>query len=363
MRGNPFLKEAMTSSDILGRKKEIYELTGFMDNAIIGRNMLVEVIGPAGIGKTMFLKKINELAEKSKCLCAHIRIQKKERKEKIMKRILEQIFESAVEGIAEKSIPFKLERFFGEYSIELRKKIDAKEISLEEIVDELSKAYNKIKESTRALVFLLDDIETGLQVNEIHSMIEQLSEKLKELRVPSLFVLSSSYSIANERYRKIMLEPLTEHEMHELVEKLLKPTKIKSGEEFMRELITDCGGNPTILLTTCWVIFDRLGERDRLITKGHYLASHSAIINRLGQEMFDEIYQSTSPSEKEILRAISRESSMRIIEIAKKTKKPINVVTRLVLRLVESGSLTKIKRGEYQVFNKLYGKYIQKQIV
>lgn len=382
LKGNPFIKEAISPLDISGRRKEIYELTSPLDNVIAGRNMVIEVYGPAGIGKTLFLKRARVIAEKSRCLAVYIRIHGKEQLRSIVKKMLEETVEGCTALIAQKIIPLRLEKFLKEYDARVRKRLGSNKFSPEDVkkrssllehareaysasrhfVNEAGAVYNKIRESVRALVFLLDDLDKGLVVRKSYETIARMSEDLENAHVPCLFVISSSSKqLVEEGYRRIELTGLSEHDIRELIERLLKPTKIKIGEECLKELIADSEGNPTILLTACRVLFDKLSEKEKLITKGHYLANRSAIINALGDEIFDEGYGLASPAERMILKLMATGETMHVSDIAKKMKKPLNTVTRLVLRLVESGNLVRAKRGQYRIFNRLYGKYISKQ--
>jgi hypothetical protein len=356
MKQNPFIKDTIDQADIVGRKDELAAIANAIDSTIGGMNILLAIIGPKGVGKTMLLRRAQLIANRSKCLSVYIRMRRRENVANFTKRLLEETIERCIDAVSQKILPLRFEKFFSNDALIAKSRI-TEQNAVEEFSNTIATIYNKIKNSLNALVFLIDDFDKGDGENA--TVLSKISSQLEKNKVRCLFIVSTtSQFFINEHYKIIEVKGLTEHEMRELINKLLQQTKIKIGEECMKSLIDDSEGNPAVLLTACWVLFNRVSEKEKLITKGHYIANRSAMMAALGMEIFDEIYENTSLTEREILKLMASEESMRVSEISKKMRKPLGVITRLILRLMKSGNVVRLERGRYKIFNRLYGKYL-----
>jgi hypothetical protein len=159
---------------------------------------------------------------------------------------------------------------------------------------------------------------------------------------------------------KVMaIKPLDPHEAGEMVEKALKKGPPKMGEECMNSMMADTDGNPRLLRTVCRLVYERIRDNERVITKGHYLAYLPYIMSMLSREWFGRMYQETPPGERAILHALaSSEDGMHVSDVARKIGKPMGPTTALMKRLLDSGQVVKIDRGKYRVFARLYAKYV-----
>ncbi len=366
MKNNPFIKESIEVSEMIGRKDEIWEITAAIDNAINGKPSLLVLTGARGIGKTFLLQRAEKIAARSRCLSVYLHVQRKEKSQYILKRLLEEMYDNLKNMLSQKIIPLRFERVIPTYREEIKNR-NFKENATEEFLKYIKNVCSKIKENVNGIAFFIDNIENSADRLNFFEVLIKICEIFEKQKIPCLFVLSASSPVATidvketkEAFRIIKLIGLTEHESRELIEKLLKDTKITIGEECIKSIIEDCEGYPAILLTVCRVLFDKIKEKEKQITKGHYLANSNAIIKELSREVFDSLYEQTSLTEREILKIIAydKANAMHVSAISRKMKKPLGTVTRLVLRLLESGNLIRIERGKYKIFNRLYGKYV-----
>jgi hypothetical protein len=163
----------------------------------------------------------------------------------------------------------------------------------------------------------------------------------------------------SELLRRMELGPFGEHEAREVVEKALKKGPPKMGEECLLSVLADTGGNPRLFKAVCFIIYDRLRDNEKIISKGHYLAYLPQIMGSLSRDWFGAMYQETPASERAVLKALaSGDEGMHVSDIAKRLRKPLGPITALVGRLRGRGQVVRIDRGRYRVFSKLYGRYV-----
>lgn len=361
MKPNPFTKEALGPEDLVGRKEELAAFSSAFDSAAKKKPVILLITGSKGIGKTALLRRAAEMARHARAITVFVRVRKKERVSSLVRRLLEEACSACSEMTARKILPPSTEKSLEECAKKANRienaTVGGSFTALYEGIVDLHKIV--VKGALPSIVFFIDDVEHIEHYNDFLTSLAGMVNNIATNGLQCMFVLSAvSSDCAAEPCEVVKLRGLSEHEAKELVGKLLKETKVRIGNECMKSILADCEGHPTILLTVCWVLFDRLGEREKLITKGHYLAHSNAVMSALAREIFDDVYQATAPAERAILRTMAKTELTRVSEIAKRMKKPLNVITRLVLRLTASGNLTRIERGRYRIFNRLYARYI-----
>lgn len=187
---------------------------------------------------------------------------------------------------------------------------------------------------------------------------------VKLLEKTTKFIILSSISekcILKEKYAMMRIRPLSETEIKEFIEEKLKGKDVKASGGFLEMIKEETEGHPFVLMMVLWNIFDKLKDNEKVITRGNYLANLQSSLEIVGHNFFDEMYNDLSETEKSVLGAIVRSGNGEPKEISGICKKPLNTVTTILLRLVESGNVVKISRGKYRIFNKLYGRYVEKQ--
>ncbi len=226
---------------------------------------------------------------------------------------------------------------------------------------------NKLSTVTIYLNKKTDDSEIARKTKGIDSVfLEDLDkdEKIVESveKIKSRIVVVSSISdkkISKENFIIMKLKPLNEIEIKEFIEEKLKDKEIKVASGCLELIVEETEGHPFVLLLVLWNLYDKLKESEKIATRGHYLNCFSSTIELLSYNFFDDLYNELSDGEKAVLKAVVKSKEGTPREIADICGKPLNTVTTLLLRLVESGNLIKISRGKYRIFNRLYGKYVE----
>jgi hypothetical protein len=157
----------------------------------------------------------------------------------------------------------------------------------------------------------------------------------------------------------MVLEPFSEDQARKMVEQALKDKKLKMGEECLRSIMSDTGGNQKLFKSVCKYIYDRLRDDEKVMSKGHYLAYLPYIMSMLSRESFGRMYNETPPSERAILHELAKaDDGMHVSDIARGLGKPLGPVTALVKRLLEKGQIIRIERGKYRIFSKMYARFV-----
>ena len=331
MKGpNPFALWEDDPESISGRKDESRIFNGFVNSVLSKQGGVLIVSGAPGVGKTMLLRHFKEASERAGLVSPYA---------------------NAERGEGEADIAGKIAQ-------------DAQLPGPEHDLESLTRALEKsaARGHFGAIVFI-DDLDRARKSGElVKDMIALARAGWRKKNIG--FVVSSTKELGTGSgpAAQMPLGPLDEHDAREFMEKALKKGPPKMGEECLQSMLSDTGGNPRLLKTVCRVIYDKLRDNEKIITKGHYLGYLPLILGALSREWFGRMYQETPQAERRILQALAKnEEGMHVSDVAKKLGKPLGPVTALTKRLLEEGQITRIDRGKYKVFSKLYARYVNQR--
>ncbi|MFH2106894.1 MAG: hypothetical protein ABII22_06560 [Candidatus Micrarchaeota archaeon] len=331
---NPFRTKRL----FIGRKGILRELEEDLSSSAYYEPKAVGLVGMKGIGKSFILEKVEEMAEKRRFMVIHLAMQKKEM---LDERLIRETANSAMHMLVE--IPSKNNREYFEHIIEGKM----------QNYEKIEKIYDKIKNNVHGILFLIENCNEIRETAKIDKMLKGVMRNKR----PFMFVFSGTCSNKIYLDKKIKIELFTEQETRSYMEVYLSGTNIKMGEECIKTIYRDSEGHPFMIWEICSILYGKLRENEKIITQGHYLLHLPSIMAKLSKEMFDKVYYELSESERELLRLLAeKEKSAK--EISEESKKPMNTVTTLLLRMEKKGSIIRVKRGIYRIFNKLYGKYV-----
>jgi hypothetical protein len=338
MKGaNPFMLWA-NNSFINGRKTELAEFKSYLNAIVSGQSQGIMITGIPGIGKSTLLRHFRDDTEKAKMLAVYVKAGKGERMMSFAGKLAHESV-SMIAGMA----PELTGR-------ELLPKLK----TLGEITDGIERA---IKGKQEGVLFFFDDVDLLKEQRELAGKVSQLLAKKR--RVGVILAGTNSIDPLPEKTRIMKLGSFEEHDVQEFVKEALKKGPPDMGDACMKTILTDSEGNPRIVATMCRVIYDRMKENEKRITRGHYLAFFPAIMSMLAGEFFSPLYESIPEAERVVLAAFAKEGrTMHISDIAKRVRKRLGVVTTLAMRLVKRGALVRVERGQYRVFTKLFGRYV-----
>lgn len=329
MRGsNPFIPSVDENDDIIGKKEELRILDGFISMVGSGNPSMILIRGVPGSGRSAFLRHLEREAAKAGIFTVYARAERGEDLSEISKRIYGEMTGSA--GVLKKK-----PSGFSELLPALVPQEGKKAFGTLLIIDDID-ALRKPEESIMAM-------ERAIQASP--NKVGLAMSTIRTIRRKDLAILE--------------LKPLGEGEAREFVDKSLKNSHVRMGDECISTILSDTGGNPKLFRSVCRLIYDKLRENEKIISKGHYLAYLPAIMAVLSIEWFARAYQETPMSERAILVAMAKdEDGIHVSDISRRVGRPMGQVTALIGRLLDSGQIVRLERGKYKVFSKLYARYI-----
>ncbi len=350
MKGpNPFTPYVASPLEIKGRKIEMDMFGGFLNDIASGKNRSLLVSGMRGGGKSEFLRRLQIESERIGFFSPIVNIGMDERFDSFVSKLLSGFLRYAEMSYAENGL--------SNHAL-VSLKTQLKE-GKEDFFLSFIRSSNRHSEG---LIIFIDDADRLKDNEELIAFLSKYRILAQNNHLKLGFVISytRAYGSLLDFGKQITLHALEEHEIRELVESGLKKGPPKMGEECLRSIIEESGGNPLILKTILQVIYEKLPDKEKVITQGHYLAFYPTIMGTLSRDFFDGLYQSLPGSEKEVLKAFAEEGNAAYVsDIARKIGK--RHATTLALRLVERGQLVRVDRGLYRVFTKLYGRYVMQR--
>jgi len=345
MKGpNPFTASGGSGADFRGRKPELEIYAEMLKEVAAGRPQLLDVSGSPGSGKSALLRRLREEAEVHGLFALVSVAGEGESTASLLSDVSADLLNYA-EGKAAEG------RLSGRVAAAMRATARDGGFLL---------SFARIAgRHAEGLVLMVDDADALKDARELAAFLSAARAEAERERLKLGFVLSSTSAIPGigDGAKAARLGPFDEHDIREMAEHALKKGPVKMGEECLRSVIDESEGNPRVATTICRVIYDRLPEKEKIITKRHYITFYPAIMGVLGREFFDPLYRELPPSEREVLRAFAESEgrASHISDIARRLGK--RHATTLAMRLAARGQLVRIDRGLYKVFTRLYGRY------
>ena len=171
--------------------------------------------------------------------------------------------------------------------------------------------------------------------------------------------MSDLFSPLTRFFHPLELGPLTGDEVKELITSELAKTSVKMSDKCVKLILKESNGHPYIVVTICWVLFDRLPQADEVITERHFKACLPSIIGMLSRELFKGMYEKAPQYEQKVLNQIAKvDGYSTTAKISEMLGVKQTTIGPALARLVGRGCLIKLSRGKYQIFHPLFTRYI-----
>ncbi len=346
MKGpNPFVP--WDESSIIGRKEQFKTFEDFLDFVAQGNSGILLLRGVPGSGKSMMMRRFQAETLKRKLFAPYIKAERNEKMDRVSKELFQELEGEIMDKVDAGAIPhgraaeFSRQKGAGTFRI---------------LINNLAKTLGH---SFSGVVFFIDDFDS---VRKTEDALRHMANVASEKRNIG-FVISSTKKLQRlpENVREIELGPIEEYEFHDFIAKALSKEP-KMGEECIKSIYRDSGGNPKLLKQVCWILYDRIREGEKMITRAHYTANVRNIVSFLSREWFGKLYASASAQEGVILKILARANKpLSVKEVSTQLNKSMGPVATLLLRLEAKGHIVKFERGKYQVFSGLYAKFIRER--
>ena len=342
---NPFVP--WDDTNIIGRKEQFKAFEDFLERVSAGDSRILLLKGTPGSGKGMLMRHFQNDALKRKMFAPYIKASKNEKLDRLTKELFQELESEVMDKVDSGTISEGKARTFSTQS---------RSGTLRILINNLWKSFGH---SFPGIIFFVDDFDS---VTKNEDVLRHISNIVSEKRNIG-FVLSTTRKFRKipENVEEMNLGPLEEREFRDYLAKVLKKEP-RMGDECTKSVYNDSGGNPKIIKQACWILYDKLKEGEKIISKAHYSANMRNIMSFLSRDWFGRLYASASAQEKIILKILARANKpLSVKETARQLNKPMGPTATLLLHLKTKGHIVKIQRGKYQIFSGLYAKFIRER--
>jgi hypothetical protein len=342
---NPFVP--WDESRIIGRREHFKAFEDFLGFVSAGNSGMFVLRGVPGSGKSSMIRKLREESLHHGFFSPAIRAEKNEKMDRVVKGLFQELDNEIMEKADTGTLPHeKADAFSKQKNVGTFRML-------------INNLWKTLGHSLTGVVFYIDDFDN---VRKNEEMLRHIANVAAERRNIG-FVVTTTKRLRRlpENTQELELGPVEEYEFRDYIAKSLKKEP-KMGDECIKSVYDDSGGNPKLLKQVCWILYDRIKEGEKVITKAHYTANMRNIMSFLARDWFGRMYASASTQEKTVLKILARaRKPLSVKESAKQLNKPMGPVATLLLRLDAKGQIIKVERGKYRIFSGLYAKYIRER--
>jgi type II secretory pathway predicted ATPase ExeA len=379
---NPFNRGIPDPTEIVGRYEQIKVFRSYLDATINRKPISMSVIGIRGIGKTTLLRKYENIVESSNGIAIRIDMLEGDDLESMCKKILYELSVKIREKSMLKILSSKIGRFLKSYSIEIKynefglkiETVRDKEQILSTVLKEkLIEVWKNVGNEVSSIVFLIDESEYLENITGALMFLRNVFSRLAEFNCGYTIVLSGKltfhkkmselFSPLTRYFHPLELGPLTESEVKELIDSELAKTSIEMSDKCLKLILQESQGHPYVVVTMCWVLYDRLPQSENVITELHFKACSESIMGMLSRELFRGMYEKTPEYERNVLNQIAKFGGyLTTSKISEMLGVRSTTIGPALARLVDRGCLIKPSRGKYQIFHPLFARYIMNKL-
>lgn len=346
MKGpNPFVP--WDETNIIGRKEQFKIFEDFLDRVAGGGSRILLLRGIPGSGKSMLMRHFQEEVLKRKLFAPYIKASRNEKMDRLSKELFQELESEIMDRVDSGTVSEGKANAFIKH---------ARTGTLRVLINNLWKTLGP---SFPGIIFFIDDFDNVRKNDEMLRHMANIASEKKSIGF--VFSATRKFHKVPENIQEIELTPLEEYEFRDFIAKTLKKEP-KMGEECMKSVYRDSGGNPKLIKQVCWMLYDRIREGEKVITRAHYAANIRNILSFLSRDWLGKLYASASPQEKTILKILARSNKpLSVKETARQLNKNMGPIATLLLRLEAKGHITRVERGKYQVFSGLYRRFIKER--
>lgn len=332
-------------------------------------------MGERGIGKSSLLRKFEQIAKGQDCIVVRREVDASvDSIEKLMLFILEGLKEEGAQFMPLKQkASDKVRSFFSTYKIGISlmgqgvsvEKLQTSVAIQDKVVKELFHVWTNINGNVRGVLFLLDEAERLQRVEGAWSFLRSVFTRISEENAGFMLVVSGKLGLFKgikeifspiERFLLPMeVKPMSIHEVSEVLEKPLAKSKREVREDATKLIHHYSSGHPYVVQTFGFCCFE---DGARIVDAKVVRRVLPNVMTRLSAQLFRNRFDATSQQERKVLLSLSKLNGQGTITEISSLATLRGGLTVILNRLVEKDCVIKIKRGEYALFNPLFGEYV-----
>jgi hypothetical protein len=378
---NPFTpKSGLEPRYFMGRDAELLSFRKALRDIEAGRPSHFIVIGGWGSGKTSLLREFKKISQTEGFVCSFVSLRGFEGRDTLRDSIEHLTGEIAVRLPLDVN---KLTKFTKELSsvgvtiagtgFQFSKDIVRGDPQTFFYTNMLN-LWSDLRNETKVVVVLLDDIQNLSPVSVAMSVIRNtLADERIVKETKFLFVLASTpdgwkpflqrdHPIGRYFTPRMKLTNLSEEDTAKLIDTYLKESGVRFSEGVKKKVYEHTRGHLYETQVLCNHLFENQLKGE--VTENVFEPALAATLETLGEEVFNNLYESASEREQFVMNVIAgKEGSWQFSEIIKRAGKKLNKSSLGVSleRLVGKGIVGKPARSIYIIEDSLFRIYIQRK--
>jgi len=337
------------------------------------------ILGEWGVGKTTLLKEFRNVAQSEGILTSFIRIEGYPTEAKVedgIKNLVRRIPRGLPTNLSKlKSYTRQIEglgiHFFGA-GLSMSRSVDiCSSILLE---DSLVNLWKDLKDETRLIVILLDDVQNFDTISEIFTTLRNVlssDEIIKKTKY--LFCLSCTMDMWSQflkrhhpigRYftPRLKLGRLNQEKTRESIIAMLSGTGVAFDNRIISNIYEYTGGHPYELQVLCSYLYEH--QIEGRVTEKVWEKSLLDALMEVGEIVFDAMYEQASSKERQVLHlmALSNKTigrrELALCQQAKSLNLTDDTISMCLTRLLRKGLIQKPGKSRFTLLDRFFREYL-----
>ncbi|MDD6037125.1 MAG: ATP-binding protein [Lachnospiraceae bacterium] len=365
---NPYRPGAGLMPTYIAGRDEVINNVQQMFDALIMNIPTQSVIfsGLRGVGKTVLINKLQNIAEEKDIFCSHIEVEERNdfipqiaacsqaflrkvnKKEKFM-----HLIQKPLDAIKSLMVSFDPDK--NTFSVSLQEKELYTSTSLTQSLTEVFVTIGETAYKTETpICFFVDEIQYMKQ-NELGSLIAAL-HRTNQLGYPVMVIgaglpkiykmLSEEKSYAERLFVYKEIGSLTDEQSKKAIEEPVKKFGTSYTDEAIREIVKVTKGYPFFIQQLCQVVYNNVS--DKLIQATHIKNSLEEFFDLLDVGFFKARYERCAESDKKFVFAMVKcgELPCTISNVAKNLSRKVTEISTTRAQLISKGIIYPIRYKE-----------------
>lgn len=379
---NPYFPGAGTKPTYLAGRDQIINEMEITFNAL---NMSIPVqsiifSGLRGVGKTVLINKIYDIAEENNIFCRHIEVETRNDfisqitscaqaylRKYNSKEKFKNIINKAVDAIKCLSISFNPQD--NTFSLSANEKILYDGVNLNQGLTELFVSLGDLASKVDMPICIFIDEMQYMKQSELGALISAV-HRSNQLGYPIMVVgaglpklykmLSEEKSYSERLFRYIKIDSLDFNETKKAIEEPLLKFKINYSKEAINKIYNITNGYPYFIQQLCNIVYSMTDEQ--LIEEKNVISAIDKFYNIMDNGFFRTRYERCSDKEKTFVFAMVKCEDLpcTIGNIAKNLNKSTTSISPQRAQLINKGIIYSVNYGELDFTVPEFDKYIKR---